>query len=157
VVTDLDLFERRVAYASQHSDDVALPILDGALDLVHGPVFHYRNADRASYVWVDLENWHTTAELRVTDVAEDIARRHLDHGNQHAAINAARRGLIASPTHSRLTRLLMEAHAAKGDLAAARRVFEDHVAALGQLELGDVDVDLLDYYGTLRPLRTTGT
>ncbi len=53
---DLDLFERRLAFASQASPEVAAEALRDALELVRGPLFAYRSAERAAYVWIDLEN-----------------------------------------------------------------------------------------------------
>lgn len=150
VVTDVELFERRVSYAEHQEDIDAVNTLRGALELVEGPVFTYRNADRASYVWVDVENWHSTWELKVADAAEDLARRCLDLDDVEGAVWAAARGLKVSPTHPRLTRVLMEAYSANGDRRAAARVFESYQAAIHQLEIDDVDPDLVDFYAQLR-------
>lgn len=125
----------------------------GALELVEGPVFTYRNADRGSYVWVDVENWHSDWELKVSDAAEDLAHRYLDADDVDGAMWAARRGLLASPTHPRLTKILIQAHFANGDARAAEQVFESHQAALEALDLDDVDSELLDYYEQARHTR----
>ena len=148
--TDLELFERRVAYARARDDDVGLEALHGALELVSGPVFTYRNADRASYTWVDTENWISTVELKVTDAAENLAERYLERNDVDGAIWAAHRGLKACPTHTRLTQLLMRAYFAAGDGKAAERVYESYVSALEQLELDDVDPDLVAIYEQVR-------
>ncbi|MEA2828482.1 MAG: hypothetical protein QOG43_2921 [Actinomycetota bacterium] len=142
VVTDLDLFERRLEYAAQQDELTAAVTLRGALELVDGPVFTYRNVDRMSYVWVDVDNWISTWELRVTDAAEDLVQRYLDLGDPDNAVWAARRGLNTCQTHARLTQLLAQAHLAGGDRMAAERVLQSHRAALDKLELDDDADDL---------------
>ena len=137
VVTDLDLFERRLEHASLQDELSAAATLRGALELVEGPVFTYRNVDRMSYVWVDVDNWISTWELKVTEVAEDLAQRYLALGDPEGAVWAARRGLKTCQTHTRLTQLLVQAHGAAGDMMAAERVLQSHRAALEKLELDD--------------------
>lgn len=88
--------------------------------------------------------------LKVTDTAEDLAHRCLDLGDVAGAVWAAQRGLLSCPTHSRLTRLLMEAYFAEGDAKAAQRVFESHQAAVEQLELDEVAPELVDFYAAAR-------
>lgn len=146
VVTDLELFDRRLAYAAQQEDKRAIETLRGALELVEGPVFTYRNADRLSYVWVDVENWHSTWELKVVNAADDLAQRCVDVGDLDGAIWAAQRGLSASKIEPRLTKTLIQAYLAKGDQRAARQVFESHQAALEGLDLDDADPDLVEFY-----------
>lgn len=153
VVTDLELFERRLAYAAGQDEEAAVVTIRGAVELVEGPVFTYRNANRASYAWVDVDNWISTWELKVTDAAEDLAERCLALGDLDGAVWAARRGLNASQTHTRLTKLLIQAYFAKGDAKAAARVFESHQAALEKLELDDVDADLIEFYQGARGAR----
>jgi DNA-binding SARP family transcriptional activator len=145
VMTDVELFDRRLAAAAKQDALAAIATLRGALELVEGPVFTYRNAERGSYVWVDVENWISTWELKVTDAAEDLAQRCLELGDLDGAVWAARRGLDTSSTHTRLTKLLMQAHFAKGDARAAERVFQSHQSALEQLELDDVDGELVEF------------
>ena len=144
VVTDLDLFDRRLEQASQQDELSAAATIRGALELVEGPVFTYRNVDRMSYVWVDVDNWISTWELRVTDAAEDLAQRYLELGDPDNAVWAARRGLNTCPTQARLTQLLAQAHLAGGDRMAAERVLQSHRAALEKLELDDGVDDLRD-------------
>lgn len=150
VVTDLELLERRMHYAAAQEGDAATEALRGALDLVAGPVFTYRNADRHAYAWVDTGNWISSAELKVTTLAEDLAQRYLDAGDVGSAVWAASRGLAAVPTHSRLTGLLMQAHVADCDPRAALTVYESHTNALVALDLDEVDPDLADLYGEIR-------
>ncbi|MGH9021514.1 MAG: AfsR/SARP family transcriptional regulator, partial [Acidimicrobiia bacterium] len=146
VVTDLDLFDRRVEHAFGQDIESAAPTLRGALELVDGPVFTYRNAERLSYVWVDVENWISTWELKVTDTAEDLAQRYLEMGDPEGAVWAALRGLNTCATHTRLTKLLMEAHIAAGDDVAAKRVFQSHQSALEKLDLDGAGDELADLY-----------
>lgn len=62
-----------MAYAAGQDDGSAVVTTRGALELVEGPVFTYRNADRASYAWVEVGNWISTWELKVTDAAAEHA------------------------------------------------------------------------------------
>lgn len=153
VITDLDLFERRVAYARGQTDAAAIVTLRGALDLVSGPVFTYRNTDRASYVWVDLENWISSCELTVTETAEDLAARCVEAGDLKGAIWAARKGLAASPAHARLTAVLMQAHIEMGDERAASQVYQSHVSALERMDIDEVAPELMDSYEQLSGTR----
>src|SRR5207237_210464 len=143
---DLELFDRRLAYAAQQEDKVAIETLRGALDLVEGPVFSYRSAERLSYVWVDIGNWHSNWELKVVNAAEDLAQRCLNTGDLDGAIWAAQRGLNASSIEPRLTKPLIQAYLAKGDRIAAKQVLESHQAALEGLDLDDTDPDLIEFY-----------
>lgn len=155
VTTDLDLFERRIAYAKGQTDAAAIETLRGALDLVSGPVFTYRNTDRASYVWVDLENWISSCELSVTEAAEDLAARYVEAGDLKGAIWAARKGLSASPTHARLTAALMQAHIDMGDDRAAAQVYQSHVSALERMDIDEVAPELIDVYQKLSATRVS--
>ncbi len=137
VVTDVDLFDRRIEHAAQQDDLPAAATLRGALELVTGPVFTYGTVHRMAYVWVDLDNWMSTWELKVTDTAEELAKRYLDLGDPESAIWAARRGLRACQIHERLTQLLGQAHMAGGDRLAAERVLQSYRAAMEKLELDD--------------------
>jgi len=150
VRTDLELFESRLAHAAEQSPELAMETLRGALVLVSGPVFTYRNSDRTSYVWIDHENWISATELKVTSAAERLAGLYLDAGDHEGATWAARVGLKAAPTHSRLTEILMRAHHAAGDRRAIDQVFGSHVNALQRLDIDEVDPSLLNTYEGLR-------
>ena len=150
ITTDLELFERRLTHANSQQDPARIDLMRQALDLVTGPVFTYRNADRASFVWIDTENWISEWGLTVTRTAHDLANLCLEAGDLDGAVWAARCGLQASPTDARLTRSLMAAYAAGGNVNAAAQVYESHVTALEQLDLDDVDTELLDAYEELR-------
>ena len=155
VKTDLELFESRVAHAAEQPAELAMETLRGALELVSGPVFTYRNSDRTSYVWVDHENWISSTELKVTCTAERLACLYLVAGDHDGAVWAASVGLKAAPTHSRLTEVLMRAHHAAGDRRAIEQVFSSHVNALQKLDIDAVDPALLDTYDDLRGGRRT--
>src|SRR5690606_25448912 len=87
VVTDLGLFDRRVAYAANQPPSDAIDTLRGALSLVTGPVFTYRNPDRYSYTWVDLDNWVSRWEPKIAHVAQHTAQLCLDHHDPATAIS----------------------------------------------------------------------
>ena len=150
VLTDLELFERRLKVAVGQEPDDAVETLRGAIDLVTGPVFTYRNTDRAAYGWVDSGNWISDVELKVTSAAADLAQRYLDADDAEGAAWAARRGLLAAPTHAQLTRLLMEAHTHAGDTQAAEQVFTSYANSLQQLGIDEVEEELTQVYERVR-------
>jgi hypothetical protein len=157
VITDLQLLERRVTYAATQPDAAAAETLRGGLELVRGPAFSYRNADRASFVWVDLENLSVRAELVVTSAALKLGEICLSGGDSEGAVWAATRGLLASPAHTLLTELLMRAHALAGDRHASGRVYENHVNVLQALDLDDVAESTLDLHAEIsRTVRAVG-
>lgn len=150
VLTDLELFERRLKVAVGQEPDDAIETLRGAVDLVTGPVFTYRNTDRAAYGWVDSGNWISDVELKVTSAAADLAQRYLDVGDAEGAAWASRRGLLASPTHAQLTRLLMDAHTLAGDAQAAAQVFTSYANSLQQIGIDEVEDELSEAYERIR-------
>jgi DNA-binding SARP family transcriptional activator/nucleoid-associated protein YgaU len=150
VATDIDLFERRVAASTGMPPDQEVELLRGALDLVRGPVFDYPSTERDSYSWVDVENWISTWELKVTSTAERAAALYLDLGEPTKAVQVAERTLRAVPTHPGLTEVLMQAHAANGDRLAVQRVYQAHVNALDQLDLDTVADSTAELYERLR-------
>lgn len=138
IVTDLELFDRRVRRAADQSPTEAADTLLTALDLVTGPLFTYRAVDRASFAWVEVENWASTWELKVAAAAQRCADLLLDIGRAEEAADVALRILGIMPTHAGLTENLMRAHAANGDRTAVERVYRDHVNALHALDLDEV-------------------
>ncbi len=154
--SDVDLFDRRLAFAAQASPEVAAEVLRGALELVRGPLFAYRSAERASYVWVDLENWVTTWEVKVIDASLRLVQLSLDIGDVDGAIWAAQRGLLVAPVHSALTESLMAAYHERGDRLAAERVYRSHLTALEQLEIDDVADTTVELYEQIRRRAATG-
>lgn len=140
VTTDTALFDAHVRAAREHHPDSpdARIHLRHALELVDGPVFGTRSADRASYVWVDVENWMATWELKIADVALALSDAATESGDFDEAIWAAETGLRTLPTHVELTEALMTTYATRGDGAAAERVYTSHVAALEGNDFDDV-------------------
>ncbi|MDX6287636.1 MAG: hypothetical protein QOG53_3121 [Frankiales bacterium] len=113
-------------------------------------MFTYRNADRASFVWVDVENWVSEWDVRVIETALRLAELSLAHADPDTAVWAARKGLSASPVHTELTEALMRAHAARGEKKAVDQVFRSHVAALEDLDIDEVAESTVDLHAELR-------
>jgi DNA-binding SARP family transcriptional activator len=149
VTTDAHLFDHLVRQAAGEAPAAACATLRAALDVVSGPVFTYRDVDRASYTWVDLENLVSTWELRIAAVAERCADLYIDIGQPNDAAEVANRALTLIPTHTGITEVLMRAHAANGDRLAVQRVFQAHASALEQLDLDDVAETTIDLYQQL--------
>ncbi|HWL41528.1 MAG TPA: LysM peptidoglycan-binding domain-containing protein [Ilumatobacter sp.] len=155
VTTDLELFDRRVVAASTQPPTEAIVTLRAALDLVRGPVFTYRAADRWSYTWIDLENWVSRWEPKIAAVAQHLTELCLDHHDPTGAIHAATHALGIVPTHIGLTEALMRAHAANNDPTSIDAVYRAHANALEQLDLDDVADTTRDLYDQLRRARAT--
>ncbi len=139
LMTDLELFDRRVRRAADQQPTDAADTLLSAMELVTGKLFNYRNADRSSFSWVDLENWVSRWEMKVAAVAQRCADVLLDVGRVDEAVEVALHALSVIPTHTALTETLMRAHAANGDRLAVQRVFQEHVGALEALDLDDAE------------------
>lgn len=150
VRTDLDLLRRRAAYAATQSPEQAIETLRGALELVEGPAFTYRNADRGAFVWVDLEHWTSETEARVVEITWRLWHLCSDRGDTEGAIWAARQGLVASPGNTDLTDALMRAYLAAGDRYAAEEVFMSHAKALDELDQEDPAPSTLELWEDLR-------
>ena len=107
LVTDLELLRpsRQTAADQQTTDAAELPP-GSALEFVTGPLFNYRNADRSSFSWVDLENWVSRWEMKVAAVAQRCADLLLDVGRTDEAIEVALHALSVVTTHTTLTETL---------------------------------------------------
>jgi DNA-binding SARP family transcriptional activator len=149
IVADLQLFDHRVRRATGQLPADAADTLLSALELVTGPLFNYRKADGDSFAWVEVENWISTWELKVTAVAQRCTDLLLDQGRAEEAVDASLQALAIMPTHSGLTESLMRAHAANGDRMAVRRVYEEHLTALDALDLDSADESTMDLYARL--------
>lgn len=149
IVTDLELFDRRIRRAADQTPGDAADTLLTALELVTGGPFTYRSADRRSFAWVEVENWASTWELKIAAVAQRCSDLLLDLGRCEEAIEASMRALAAMPTHTGVTEALMRAHAANGDRLAVRRVYEEHLTALRSLDLDEADESTTDLYAKL--------
>ena len=150
VVTDLDLFDRRVAYAQSQDDQAAIETLRGALQFVEGPPFTYRNVDRGYYVWVSLENLHTTWEQKVMAVVESLGEKCLTNGDIQGALWAGERGRKAATVNPVPRALIMRAQLISGNPGATIAEFEAYRAAMEALDLDYVDPDLADLYERAR-------
>jgi DNA-binding SARP family transcriptional activator len=139
VKTDIDLFEARVGAASrQHRWEDAADLRLSALGLCTGEVFHTKSVDSDSFAWIEASNLVSHWEIRITDLAEELANDCLAHGDVGRAIEACEAGLRAMPTHTGCTEALMRAHAQNGDLAAVQHVFQAHATALELIHLDQV-------------------
>jgi DNA-binding SARP family transcriptional activator/nucleoid-associated protein YgaU len=135
VLTDTELWDQRVKAAASQPPDVAAEILHGAIALVRGPVFAYRNTNQDSYAWIDIENLVAIWEKKITSVTQHLAELYLDLGQPERAIAVAEQILRAVPTDTAVTETLMRAHAANSDLRSLKRVYQAHVNALERLDL----------------------
>lgn len=154
VRADLDLFERRVKYAATKPANEAIEILRGALDLVTGVPFTYGTIEKRSFTWVDIEEVMYRTELLVIRAAAELVRLCTDVGDSEGAAWAARQGLLASPTNSELTCLLMKAHLAAGEVDTAQHVFDCHANALEHMDLGEPDDAVLELWEQLEEDRS---
>jgi DNA-binding SARP family transcriptional activator/nucleoid-associated protein YgaU len=149
IATDLSRFEHHIRRAAGQAPADAADSLLSALELITGPLFTYRAADRASFAWVDVENWISTWEVKVALAAQQCTELLLGLGRTDEAVDTAARILGIMPTHAGLTEALMRAHAANGDRLAVRRVFEEHVRALDALDLDAPDDSTLSLFEAL--------
>jgi DNA-binding SARP family transcriptional activator len=154
LMTDLELFDRRVLRAADQQPTDAADTLLSAMELVTGKLFNYRNADRSSFSWVDLENWVSRWEMKVAAVAQRCADLLLDVGRVDEAVDVALHALSVIPTHSALTESLMRAHAANGDRLAVQRVYQEHLGALESLDLDDAEASTTELCERLLDART---
>jgi DNA-binding SARP family transcriptional activator len=154
LVTDLEMFDRRIRRAAEQAPGEAADTLLTALGLVTGAPFTYRGGDRPSFAWVEVENWASTWELKVAAVAQRCTDLLLDLGRCEEAIEASMQALAAMPTHTGVTEALMRAHAANGDRLAVRRVYEEHLTALEALDLDAPDESTTDLFDQLVEART---
>ncbi len=154
LVSDLDLFDVRIKRAAEQAAGMAADSLLSAMELVTGPPFTYRSADRASFAWVEVENWVSRWELKIAAVAERCTDLLLDLGRTEEAVEAARHALGIVPTHAALTEALMRAHAANGDRLAVQRVYQEHVGALEALDLDAPEDSTTDLYDQLVDARS---
>lgn len=143
VTTDLDILKRRVHVATTVAGCAAIPVLRSALEIVTGPVFSYRNADRASFTWIDMEQWIFETEAIVVDAAVRLVELYSEAGDRDGVAWAARRGFMVSPGHTGLTDALLEALISAGEHAAAEEVYRSHRKALESLDVDDPEPSTL--------------
>jgi DNA-binding SARP family transcriptional activator len=136
VTTDTDLFEARVIAATARRDrEEAADLFLDALSLCTGPVFHTQEVEEESFAWIEASNLVSHWEIRITDLAAELAESCLAADDTRRAIKACEAGLRAMPTHTRCTEALMRAHAHNGDRAAVQHVYQAHVTALDLIHL----------------------
>ncbi|MGH9244040.1 MAG: AfsR/SARP family transcriptional regulator, partial [Acidimicrobiales bacterium] len=143
LATDVELFERRVAYARRQPPTEASTTLKAALELVKDQPFAYLGRNDASYRWVDHENWGSRWEAKVVDAADRLGTLHLDAGAYHAACRAAERGLAISPANRQLTRQLIQAYRLLGQPEVASRVADEYQRVTEELGVDDEDGESL--------------
>jgi hypothetical protein len=137
--TDIELFESRLEAAGREQRwEDATDLKLSALSLCQGEVFHTKSNDSDSFAWIEASNLVSHWELRITDLAEELAEECLAHEDVRRAIAACEAGLRAMPTHANCTEVLMRAHAQAGDLVAVRHVYRAHVTALDLIHLDQV-------------------
>lgn len=144
VVTDVELFDQLIDQAASEEPAPAADTLHTALDLVTGAVFGYRRADRGSYTWVDIENWQSMWDQRISRTAQQCAAAYLTTARAGDAVTVAQRMHQLMPCDSTLTACLLRACAAAGDTIAIEAAYQAHVAAVERLELGDVERSVTD-------------
>ncbi len=153
MVTDLELFDRRLAYFAEQYDDAAIGTLRDALELVEGPVFTYQTPREArSSGWTPRTGSAPGSSRSPT--RRGPGHRCLDTEDLDGAVWAARPGLDASHIHTRLTKLLMQAYFAKGRHPGSGAGLREPQSALEQLELDDVDGELVEFFQSARQGRT---
>lgn len=153
VVTDVELFDHLIEQAAGEEPAAAADTLRTALDLVSGAVFAYRRADRASYTWVDIENWQSMWDQRVSRTAQRCAAAYLTTARAGDAVTVAQRMHQLMPCDSALTECLLRACAAVGDATAVEAAYQAHVTAVERLQVGDVDRSVTDLRDELHPRR----
>lgn len=148
LVTDVELFERRVTRAASLPPTEAASAYRDALALVSGKVFSYPSRARSSYTWIDTENLVNRWEVRIAGVAQQCAETYIDMGDPDAAVEVLHSLAAALPLHSGLAEALMRAHAAVGNLQAVRSTYAAYVNGLDDLDL-DVEDSIQTTYDDL--------
>jgi len=139
VRTDVELFDWHVAQVPSQEPAEAIESYRCALDLVTGRPFSYPRKDRGTFGWVDFEHQASTWDARVGGVAQAFAELCLDHDKPDVAETTLRRLLQASPLNDGAVAALMRVHIATGDRSAAEHLYQEHVSALDQADLGEPD------------------
>ncbi|QYG94323.1 hypothetical protein HC251_24865 (plasmid) [Iamia sp. SCSIO 61187] len=135
LVTDTELFERRVARAANLPPAEAADVYREALGLVTGKVFSYPSRARSSYTWIDVENLVNRWEVRIAGVAQQCAETYIDLGEPEAAADVLHSVTAALPLHSGLAEALMRAHAAAGNRQAVLSAYAAYIKGLDDLDL----------------------
>jgi len=150
VVSDLELFDLRVAAAREQPQAQAVETLCGALNLVRGAPFTYGARASRYYSWVDVENFISRWEQVVCDVAHQLSQWFHSEGDASTAGWAARQGLLACPLNEVLTCDLMLSYDLAGNARAAHTVFDEHERALETLGLGEAGDEMIEILERIR-------
>lgn len=156
LVTDTELFERRVARAANLPPAEAADVYREALGLVTGKVFSYPSRARSSYTWIDVENLVNRWEVRIAGVAQQCAETYIDLGEPETAAEVLHSIAAALPLHSGLAEALMRAHAAADNRQAVLSAYAAYIKGLDDLDL-DVEDSVHATFDLLTRSASTST
>ncbi|ORT53039.1 hypothetical protein [Frankia sp. KB5] len=144
VTSDLDLLHARIHHAEthRHHPEIAIPTLQGAVDLIRGIP--------AGYPWLDAQMGSLLTTTPINAVIL-LTEHHLTLGDTTAALTTTLRGLEILPAHTELFALRLRAHAANGDPDALKAEYRAYLRAEKAEPYwdGDTDRDLETLYRTL--------
>lgn len=153
VVTDLELFDLRVARAAGEPLEQQADTYRSALELVTGRIFTYPGRAASSFGWIDTENLLSQWEIKVERLALHCIEAHFCLGAAERAAEMAVHALNALPLNVVLTEALMRSHAAAGDSSAVDTVYRAHVDGLARVHDADPDESTQRLYRDLYPVR----
>lgn len=146
---DWTTFTAAVHAAGLAEPDESVELLRDALSLVRGAPFADVGAGTYSWAWSELIV--SEIEVMVSSTASRLATIALDANDTKTAIWAARQGLLVTPSHEALHRLVMTATAQTGDLDALDQAFRDACRAAEALDPMDgVQPETAELYARLR-------
>ncbi|MEW9527027.1 BTAD domain-containing putative transcriptional regulator [Microbispora sp. NPDC049125] len=127
VRTDWRLFQDLVRRAGECADaarpgEVEAGLLEQALGLVRGPLLNGRPGNR--YAWLAADSLEYDVTAWVADAAHALCEIRLAQDDPHAAVAAARAGLLLAADDEGLWRDLLRAAHATGDPARLRAVVD---------------------------------
>jgi nucleoid-associated protein YgaU len=125
VVTDLDVLRAHLDRARLLDGPAGIDELRRGLSLVRDVAF-----SGTGFVWPDASGLTSEVVLLVVSAATEMASRCLELGDVDGVFWATRQGLVVLPGHEELVGLRMQAHAAAGDLAGVRSVWEEYLRSL---------------------------
>ncbi|MEZ0072745.1 BTAD domain-containing putative transcriptional regulator [Planotetraspora sp. GP83] len=125
--TDWQLFQELVRRAGEVADarrpgEAEAVLLDQALGLVRGPLLNGRPGNR--YAWLAADSLEYDVTAWVADAAHALCEIRLAQDDPHAAVAAARAGLLLAADDEGLWRDLLRAAHATGDQARLRAVVD---------------------------------
>ena len=153
VVTDLELFDRRVERAADEPPAEQADAYRSALDLVTGKILTYPSRAGSSFGWIDTENLRSQWELRIQSVAQHCIETYLSIDAPDDAIDVANHILQALPLNTAITEALMRAHAAAGNTQAVETVYRAHAEGLDRILNVDPEESTAALFRDLAPTR----